>query len=254
MDPRELFTDRATDYAKFRPGYPDELIEHLCAQCGLCATSTVADIGSGTGIFANQLTGTEATVYAVEPNDGMRAESERSFGTNSQFRSVPGSAEQVPLDDGSVDLVTAAQSFHWFDAARARREFERVLKPPGWVALVWNVRMVKTTAFQKGYEELLRLWAPTYTGAQHHEDEAERIRLFFAPATFEKTSFPNPQFLFWEELRGRAMSASYFPLPGDSAHEPAVDALRELFEDNKQGGRVDFDYSTELFLGKLKPG
>jgi len=253
VDPRELFTSRAENYAKFRPSYPDDVREAIESWCGLRFDSVVADVGSGTGIFSDFIAPC-ATVYAIEPNSEMRAVAEATHVNDSWFRSIEGCAEALNIPDSSVDLVTAAQSFHWFDPEKSRAEFIRVLKPPGWVALVWNVRTVAKTPFQIAYEEFLRSHAPRYTGAQHDKDEAARIEGFFGSSVFQKYSFENPQFLFWEELLGRAMSASYFPLPGDPNHEPAITALQQLFETHKQGGRVDFDYSTELFLGKIKPG
>lgn len=253
VDPKARFTDRAKDYALYRPRYPKELVSHLKRVCSLHYGSEVADVGSGTGIFADQLACAEPIVYAIEPNAEMRAEAEANYGGLDGFESLNGTAENIPLPDSSVDLVTAAQAFHWFDVEKCRTEFRRVLKPQGWVALIWNVRDVGKTPFQTGFEDLLRRWVPEYKGADHHITNEAGIRRFFEPDKVEQVTFSNPQFLFWEELYGRVRSSSYFPAPDHPNHDKAVEELAALFDANRQGGRVDFDYSAVMFLGRVNP-
>jgi SAM-dependent methyltransferase len=113
-DPADRFTGRATAYAATRPTYPPSLVTLL----GLRRGDVVCDLGSGTGIFSRLLLDAGATVYAVEPNEDMRSAAEGELGDNERFHSVAGRAEATTLPDGVCDLVTAAQSFHWFDAER----------------------------------------------------------------------------------------------------------------------------------------
>ena len=127
MDNTARFTGRADVYAKARPGYAEALIEELTAWAGLSPASTVADIGAGTGISA-QLASTGARVIAVEPNDDMRAEAEKRFAGASNVSVLAGTAEATGIEDASVDLVTAAQAFRWFDCEAFRAECPRILR------------------------------------------------------------------------------------------------------------------------------
>src|SRR5688500_2394147 len=152
----ERFTSRVEYYAKYRPGYPTEVIELLRSECGLTPASIVADVGSGTGIFSEMLLKNGNTVIGVEPNAAMRGAAENLLRGYLKFQSVNGSAEATTLANASVNLITAGQAFHWFDAAAARDEFVRIIQPRGFVVLIWNDRSLDSTAFLRGYETLLR--------------------------------------------------------------------------------------------------
>ena len=111
----ERFTSRVETYAKYRPGYPVEIIDLLKRECGLTPESIVADIGSGTGKSSEPFLAHGNVVFGVEPNAAMRDVAERLFRDQPRFRSIKGSAESTTLPDSSVDLITAGQAFHWFD-------------------------------------------------------------------------------------------------------------------------------------------
>src|SRR5262249_648330 len=146
IDPTSRFGARVDDYVKARPSYPAGLLAVLARECGLDKKSIVADLGSGTGIFTRLLLESGATVYAVEPNDEMRAAAERDLASE-RFHSVRGRAEATTLPDASIDLATAAQAFHWFDVEATRRELVRILRPAGLAVLVWNDRDAQATPF-----------------------------------------------------------------------------------------------------------
>ena len=139
-DPTRRFTNRVANYARYRPGYPPAVLTCLRDECGLSPGSTVADVGSGTGILTELFLANGNHVYAVEPNEAMRQAAELSLAHYPGFTSVDGRAEATTLADDSVDFVTAGQAFHWFDAAASRVEFNRILRPGGYTALVWNAR------------------------------------------------------------------------------------------------------------------
>ena len=130
--PTERFTDRVDAYVRYRPDYPSAALLLLEREAGLARGGRVADIGAGTGILSAMLLELGAEVFAVEPNDAMRAAAERRLCGTSGFHAVAGTAEATGLPDQSVDLVTAAQAFHWFDSLRARREFRRIARPGAW--------------------------------------------------------------------------------------------------------------------------
>ncbi|MBA4017631.1 MAG: SAM-dependent methyltransferase [Pirellula sp.] len=252
----ERFSDRVADYVRYRPGYPAETLDVLRDAVGLTSESVVADIGSGTGISTELLLRSGAEVYGVEPNDPMRAAAEAQLSANPRFHSVRGTAEATTLADGSVDIVAAAQAFHWFDRDRTRSEFARILRSAGYVVLLWNSRHVDTTPLLRGYEALLQQYATDYNAVNHQNIDAAAVARFYAPGTCTRIVLPNSQSFDFAGLRGRLLSSSYAPAAGDPRHEPMLAALRQLFDDHAAAGAsgeklARFDYDTEIYYGRL---
>jgi SAM-dependent methyltransferase len=246
----ERFTSRVETYAKYRPGYPAEILELLRRECDLTPDSIVADIGSGTGKLTELLLANGCVVFGVEPNGPMRAFAENLFKDQPNFRSVDGSAESTTLPDTSVDLITAGQAFHWFEPPKTRDEWVRILKPGGWAALIWNERELKATPFLNDYENLLLEFGTDYKEVRH-ENAEPGIEKFFAPDEFALRSFPNTQIFDFEGLRGRVRSSSYTPEPDHPKFEPMMRLLKTLFDKHEENGYVHFDYETRVFYGHL---
>jgi ubiquinone/menaquinone biosynthesis C-methylase UbiE len=238
------------NYVAYRPKYPAAVVEFMRAELGLSASSSVADVGAGTGILTEMLLGEGCTVFAVEPNEAMRVAAEERLGGFPNFKSIDGTAEATTLDVRSVDLITAAQAFHWFDAEMARREFTRILRPDGWVALVWNMRRVDTTPFLCELEGILRTYGTDYARVAEQYTHEPTLKNFFA-AGFAFKSFKNYQVFDYEGVRGRILSASYVPLEGEPNYEPLLAALRRAFDAHNDGGTVTFEYDTEIYYGQL---
>ncbi len=251
FDPTRRFKGRAELYARHRPGYPGEVVTLLEDECGLAPGSVVADLGSGTGILAGMLLARGCRVFGVEPNADMRTEGERALASYPGFVSVDARAEATGLPGASVDLVTAAQAFHWFDRPRARAEFGRILKPGGWVALLWNLRRKDADAFAVAYERLLLEYATDYERVDHANVTDAVIAEFFAPSPFRLRVFPNRQVFDYEALEGRLLSSSYAPAPGHPNHAPMLAALRAVFERHGERGTVAFAYDTQVYFGRL---
>lgn len=248
--PTERFGDRVADYARARPGYPAALSAWLIDSSGLKPGATVADLGSGTGLFTRVLLEAGLRVHGVEPNAAMRAEAERALAAYPGFVSETGSAEATGLATGSIDLITAAQAFHWFDPAAARSEARRVLRPSGQAALIWNLRRLDT-AFSLAYEALLMAHCPAYAAGQPHQAAAEDIAAFFEDAAARQSAvFEHEQHFDFETLRARLLSSSYTPKAGDPARQPLLAALRDLFERHQQHGAVAFGYDANVHLGR----
>jgi SAM-dependent methyltransferase len=248
LAPAARFSSRADHYARARPSYPGELIDLLASRCGLTRASVIADIGSGTGLLAELFLRHGNRVLGVEPNAQMREAGERLLAGYARFMSVPGSAEQTELPAACVDLVVAGQAFHWFDAARARVEFARILRAERWVVLAWNVRRVDTTPFLRGYDALLHACSPEYAAVvQSHADE-QRIAAFFAPSAFERSMLGNAQVLDWESLVARHLSQSFVPQSGP-VHEAILRDLRTLFDGTQQDGKISFEYNCRMYYG-----
>jgi SAM-dependent methyltransferase len=249
-DSTQRFTDRVADYVKYRPTYPRDVIAFLHEQCGVTEVARVADIGAGTGISAKLFLDAGHPVVAVEPNGAMREAADAWLARYPGFTSVPGTAEATTLDSASVDLVIAAQAFHWFDPATAKREFARILKPGGLVALFWNSRRLTGTPFLEDYEALLQRYGVDYTEvAERYADDA-RMAEWFGAEFVRQGIFANAQRLDFDGLKGRLMSSSYAPKAGHPNHKPMLAALRDLFDRDANDGAVELLYDTRVYAGR----
>lgn len=243
------FSDRVENYIRYRPGYPGQVLETLRRECRLTPAHAIADIASGTGIWTKMLLENGNPVYGVEPNVDMRKAAERLLAAYPKFISVDGKAESTTLPEASVDVVTAAQSAHWFDRGRARSEFSRILKPGGWLVLLWNERAIDTTPFLCEYEQLLLTYGTDYQEIRH-EKTTDAVNEFFDPAPYQERVFPMQQEFDYSGLEGRLLSSSYAPGPGHPKHEPMLRGLRRIFAERAVNGRVTFEYKTRVYFGQ----
>ena len=168
-----------------------------------------------------------------------------------KFTSVAGTAEATTLADTSVDFVTAAQAAHWFDRARARQEFVRILKPGGWLVLLWNERLTDSTPFLRDYEQLLLTYGTDYADVRH-EKTTDAVNEFFDPLPFQERVFPMRQEFDYTGVEGRLLSSSYAPGPEHPKHAPMLRELRQIFDAHAVAGRATFDYKTRVYFGRLK--
>ncbi len=243
------FSSRVENYARYRPSYPAGVIDILKSDCGLTEASVIADVGSGTGILSELFLQNGNLLFGIEPNVAMRCEAERTLTEFEKFVSVDATAEKTSLDSDSVDFITAGQAFHWFDREKTREEFARILKPGGWVVIIWNERRLDSTAFLRDYENLLLRYGTDYQKVRH-ENVAGEIAQFFAPGSLRLRSLENIQHFDFESLKGRLSSASYTPEPGHPNFEPMLSRLKEIFD---LGGAetVTFEYDTRVYYGHL---
>ena len=248
--PTERFSNRVENYAKYRPGYPPEVLALMRDEMELTPASVVADIGSGTGILSRIFLENGNTVYGVEPNREMRETGERLLSEFPKFKSVEGTAEETGLPSACVDFVTAAQAFHWFDVKRARDECRRILRPSGWAVVIWNYRPHQTSEFLQAYERMLEEFSTDYKQVSVGYGHKDSLREFFQQG-FEMRKFVNVQWMEFEALRGRLLSASYVPLEGDPRHAPMLARLQRIFDEHQHKGCVRADYDTEIYYGRL---
>ncbi len=250
MDPTQRFSSRVDNYVRYRPRYPEAILETLRTDCGFTPESVVADIGSGTGFLTELFLQNGNTVYGVEPNPDMRAAGERLLQSYPGFHSVDARAEATTLPDHSFDLVVAGQAFHWFAPEKTKVEFARIMQPEGWVALVWNGRETSGSPFLVAYEQLLRTYGTDYEQVRHKGTEENVLAAFFGPGALQKRIFDNQQTFDYEGLEGRLRSSSFTPEPGDPRFAPMLDALRDLFDRYQTEGKVTFVYRTVLYYGQ----
>jgi SAM-dependent methyltransferase len=250
QDATARFSSRVEKYVRYRPSYPKEVVDLLQKQCGLTSDSIVADVASGTGIFTRLLLENGTRVFGVEPNLEMRRAGEEYLARYPRFTSVDGTAEATTLPGRSVDIVTAAQAAHWFDRAKARREFVRILKPGGWTVLLWNERQTDSTAFLREYEKLLLTYGTDYQEVRH-ERTTDEIAGFFDPSPFQSAVLEMRQDCDYDALEGRLLSSSYIP----SADQPGYDAmlrdLHKLFDAHQVNGQVVLAYTTRVYYGQI---
>ena len=249
-DPTRRFSSRVEDYIRYRPSYPPGVLSWLATECGLSAQSHIADIGSGTGILTCLFLDFGCHVFAVEPNADMRAGAERQLSSKPRFHSVDGRAEATTLPDSSMDFVTAAQAFHWFDPPSTRAEFQRILRPGGCVVLIWNERLV-TPGFLAEYEDLLLRLSTDYGRVDHRRIDSAEISRFFGDRPWRTANFPNHQDFDWQGVRGRLLSSSYAPLPGSRQYTPMMEELQAIFTRHNRGGMVKVLYETKMYIGRL---
>ena len=246
----ERFSNRVENYVKYRPGYPPEALDLFREEMHLQTDSIIADIGSGTGISAKIFLENGNVVFGVEPNKAMREAAEDYLKEFPKFRSFDGTAENTNLPDKSVDFVVAAQAFHWFDKEKTRKEFKRILRPNGFVALIWNERQLDTTQFLRAYENLLIEFGNDYEKVRHDNISEENLSEFFQ-VDFRRKSFLNIQTLDFEGVKGRLLSSSYMPSEKDKKFEPMIRKLRGVFDKYAENGKIQVLYNTNVFYSQI---
>lgn len=248
MDPTSRFSDRVADYVRYRPDYPEVAIDAMFEGLGYPRMLSIADVGAGTGIASRQLARRGSRVLAIEPNAEMLAALE----AHENITPVHTRAEATGLGDSTVDLIVCAQAFHWFDPEPALREFRRIIRPLGRLAVMWNTRDV-VDPVTIGYTDAIR----AASGQHPAESRMDEARGFEDSPLFENLramEFGHQQRLTLEGLIGRARSASYCPKDGPQLVR-LVNDLKALHARHADAdGLVAMLYRTRLFtLSPARP-
>jgi ubiquinone/menaquinone biosynthesis C-methylase UbiE len=212
----------------------------------------IADIGSGTGIWTQKLLDAGYSVHAIEPNKDMRETAENSLKNYPNFISIEGTAESTTLPTGSMDIITVAQALHWFNLDPTRIEFQRILKPAGWLIIIYNRWKGSDNQFLRGYENIISKYGKDYRKINDTQIDQKRIQKFYGSDKFYKKYFPNLQLFNFEGLKGRLLSSSYIPLENDLQFEQMIADLQCLFDEFQQDNYVEFKYKTEVYYGQPK--
>ena len=227
----------ADAYERARPGYPDDAVSWLAGD----EPCDVVDLGAGTGKLTRSLVGLGHRVTAVEPLEEMLAQLRDAVPGATAVR---GSAEQIPLSDGSADVVTCAQAFHWFDREVALSEIARVLRPGGRLALVWNTR------------DDSQGWVAELTDTVIGRSEFREGGVVAATASIDETglygpveraSFAHVQLLRRSELIELVRSRSQCAVLSEDERRPVLDHVGALFDAHARDGVLAMPYVTECF-------
>jgi SAM-dependent methyltransferase len=249
-DPKTRFTARVADYVAGRPTYPLDVLAWLGRTIGFDADWQVADVGAGTGLSTALFLGNGNAVTAVEPNDAMRAAADALFAEDADYDSLAGSADATGLAGGSVDLVVAAQAFHWFDPGAFARECQRLLSPRGRVLLMWNTFDAQATPAAAAYDAVVRRHALELDRVQNKWRDSEAVaRQWFTPETFHEGVLANAQSCDAERLLTRLASSSYMPRRQDAGFAAMRDDLNAAFAAHASDGRFTLPYACKLFAG-----
>ena len=217
----------------------------------MSSNQIIADIGSGTGILTELFLKNGNTVYGVEPNKKMRTTAEHILKEYKNFHSIAGTAEKTGLESKSIDIITAGQAFHWFNIEQSHKEFSHILKPDGYVVLIWNTRLTDTTAFLQEYENLLKKYASDYTEVSHKNLEKSVFSNFFTKNGYQYIQLENHQILDFDSLKGRLLSSSYTPMEPDPNYYTMIEELKRIYNTYKENNSVTIDYMTELYYGQV---
>jgi ubiquinone/menaquinone biosynthesis C-methylase UbiE len=229
-------------YERARPDYPEEAVDFIVESLELSSGDRVVDLGAGTGKFARQLLARGLRVTAVEPVREMRAVLEA---TVPEATPLEGTAEAIPLEDGTADGVTAAQAFHWFDQTRALPEIYRVLCDGCGLALVWNIRD-QSHDLHRAYAETIK---PYRSGVYPEmQDTAGALRDSTLFERVEERTFRHVQRMTAEGLVERAASVSFIAQLPDDERGALLERVRALAPD----GTFDFPYVTKVFTARRR--
>ncbi len=226
------FARVAEAYERARPGYPAAAVRWLAGE----APRDVVDLGAGTGKLTRLLVAEGHRVTAVEPLAEML---EQLRAAVPGATAVAGTAESIPLADGSADVVACAQAFHWFDPEPALVEVARVLRPGGRIALVWNVRDERTSWVAELSDAMVGR-----TGVDRHSGRIEGSGLY---GPVEQATFEHVQEVDHTALRELVLSRSYCAVLTPEERRPILERVDELFDEHARGGIVQLPYLTECF-------
>ncbi|MBR6646562.1 MAG: class I SAM-dependent methyltransferase [Clostridia bacterium] len=251
MDATKKFNGIANEYTQSRPGYAAEFIECLYKKYGISESTVIADIGSGTGKFAKQLLDKGSKVFCVEPNADMRIVAERELSSYPNFSSVAGSAETTTLPDNSIDCITTAQAFHWFDTKSFKKECSRIIKPDGKVFLIWNTRN-ENALINQDLHRVYSKYCPDFKGfsggTKLHDN---RIKEFFN-SKYEYITFDNPLYFDREKFINRSLSGSYSLKKGDKNFDLYINEINRIFDDYEIDGIVKIENQTVAYVGTIE--
>lgn len=250
MNTKTVFSTKAEKYAKYRWDYAPNAIKEIIDITQLSANLCIADIGAGTGILTKHFIGKAQRIYAIEPNAEMRQILEYELGAAPSVFVIDGSAEVTKLPQESVNLITVAQSIHWFDPEPARKEIRRILKNSGWLAILRNYGTGELNKLVSGL--MTEIGANFSTTIEKPKEKP--IRFYYGNESFQKMIFPFQLQENWEKFIGAITSASFMPDENHPLFNKLEDEAKKIFSEYSDNGNlsgmVNMQGETELFIGQ----
>jgi ubiquinone/menaquinone biosynthesis C-methylase UbiE len=241
-----LYKTKAEKYAKYRWDYAPEAISAIFDVVGISDQTTVADLGAGTGILTRHFVGRAKMVYAIEPEAEMRGLLEKAFSGNPFCQIINSSAENTGLSAHSVDLIIVGQAIHWFEPEIAQKEFRRILKPSGWMALLRNYGT--DPVYEKTIGELFERFSKLEPAQRIYR---QPMFFYFGNEAYQKLLFPFEISLDWENFLGALMSSAFMPDEHDPNYSEFEANAGQAFASLSLDGWLTSTGETELFLGHL---
>lgn len=244
-----IFQNKADQYVTGRMGYPDEVFELIFSFVPSSKNIYVADIGSGTGIFSEELLKRNYETYCVESSEAMRRKAEAKLCRYSGFHSVGALAEQTGLPDNCVDIITVASAFHWFHTEKFRAECQRILKRDGLVCIINNAR--RHDEFTKAQHEVCKRFCPSFTSINHGAEYTKSVLPKFFQSPFIEKTFSNNFIYTNEQFLARCISSSYSLNQKDVNYPFYCDALKDVINSFSENGKILVRNQTIVWFGNV---
>lgn len=248
VDHSPLFTGKSEVYARARNDFAPEAMAWLQKKTEFGKGKTALDVGAGTGMLTAHLLDMGGDVIALDPNSEMLLPLRDRF---PQIQVSLARAEDTKLPDECVDLVACGRSFHWLEQDAAVAEFRRLLRPPGWLALLWSPRVETDHPAWKAMSEVM---ADAKKNYEHPVPWGREHRSHFGELfgeSHEMKLFPQEWEMDEDLFVGLAESRSYFPRLGEDGYEEKVAKLRAAFQKHVPEGRFLVPFETEVHVARL---
>lgn len=250
-DTTRAFDGKAEAYAQCRPDYATQAIEAILSIAGLGKHSAIADLGAGTGMLAQHFVQRVGQVFAIEPNDEMRAVARSHLDRYESVHVLAGRAEATRLPDCSVDAVTAGRAIQWFDPEPTQKEIRRILRPGGWLVVVGTpiTDAYSNAAIARLHDERIS----HYEKGGRCGNPLSNIDAYFGGDDFIRLAYPCEMRESWPQFFGRMQSLSSSPRPGEPNYEGFIRLAREIFDAGAVDGLLRLKYDTEVLMKQLVP-
>ncbi len=250
MDKLDTASRWSSKAEKYRWDYEPQAIQTIFDMTHISNKSSIADIGSGTGILTKHFLDKAKAVFAVEPNLQMRQLAVRDLYKYQSFYSIDGCSDATTLPDESVDLIIVGEALHWFIAESTKNEFLRILKPCGWLAVLYNrgtdselnKAIQKLYTEKNGWNKVLAATRPPSKPMSFWYDSEDFLKLSFNQSCQETL----------EEFTGALSSNSSAPDEDNYLYTNFEILAKGIFDKHETEGLINVSFSTELFLGKMR--
>ena len=246
LEDGSLFDMKSEKYVEYRPMFPQAAVDLIFS---LVSAPVIADIGSGTGRLSGRCLSRAKELYAVEPNAQMRRIAETQLSEYSNYHSVAAFAQQTSLSERSVDIITVASAYHWFDNEATRQEFRRILKKDGYVFLFWDI--YTGNIFDSEKEIIDQKYRQLYNRPTSGITREARAENLFGKNKYQKQVFETTIYQSFEVFLGGWSSASYMPKIGTKEYKTYEKEARLLFEHFAVNGLLETKITTLCFFGQL---